>query len=130
MLTGPQGEFILTENHRGALVFVVKNADFAYAKSLIEQAIAIDMATSFDLYWLSDDDNKHYLNNLCRSWQDALDNFNYTATDDLNDLLQHLNDDLNQKSEQAKVYIAGDAVFVQQLQEFIKQLVKKKEKEF
>jgi CDP-4-dehydro-6-deoxyglucose reductase len=31
------------------------------------------------LYWMAHRPGNHYLNNLCRSWLDALDNFSYTA---------------------------------------------------
>jgi CDP-4-dehydro-6-deoxyglucose reductase len=120
LITGPQGEFVLSENHRSALMFVVQNAHFAHAKSLIEHAISIDTAASFDLYWQADDENGHYFNNLCRSWQDALGNFSYHALDNLAALSQQLNQDLAVKNHYADVYIAGDVNFCQHVRQWLK----------
>ena len=39
--------------------------------------MARDVAETLHLYWVAGHDG-HYLNNLCRSWADALDNFQYT----------------------------------------------------
>jgi CDP-4-dehydro-6-deoxyglucose reductase len=39
--------------------------------------MALDTAEQIYLFWITDDDALPYLNNLCRSWNDALDNFAY-----------------------------------------------------
>lgn len=77
-LTGPQGNFTLNETSTRSLIFIAHGTGFAPIKSLIEHAMARDTAELFHLYWTADD-RGHYLNNLCRSWSDALDNFQYTA---------------------------------------------------
>ncbi len=76
-LAGPKGEFMLNEESPRSLIFLAHGTGFAPIKSLIEHAMARDVAESLHLYWLSGD-GSHYLNNLCRSWSDALDNFHYT----------------------------------------------------
>jgi CDP-4-dehydro-6-deoxyglucose reductase len=76
-LTGPHGEFTLREDSAHSLIFLAYGSGFAPIKSLIEHAMARDLAESMHLYWLAGKDG-HYLNNLCRSWTDALDNFQYT----------------------------------------------------
>ena len=76
-LAGPKGEFTLNEDSPRSLIFLAHGTGFAPIKSLIEHAMARDVAESLHLYWLSGDGG-HYLNNLCRSWTDALDNFQYT----------------------------------------------------
>jgi len=76
-LTGPHGEFTLREDSPHSLIFLAYGSGFAPIKSLIEHAMARDLAESMHLYWLAGKDG-HYLNNLCRSWTDALDNFQYT----------------------------------------------------
>ena len=76
-LAGPKGEFTLNEESSRSLIFLAHGTGFAPIKSLIEHAMARDTAESMHLYWLSGDGG-HYLNNLCRSWTDALDNFRYT----------------------------------------------------
>jgi CDP-4-dehydro-6-deoxyglucose reductase len=79
VINGPSGEFILNEDSPRSLVFIACNTGFAAIKSLIEHAMALDTAEDIHLYWISTPGNHHYLDNLCRSWDDALDNFHYTA---------------------------------------------------
>ncbi len=76
-LTGPHGEFTLREDSPHSLIFLAYGSGFAPIKSLIEHAMARDAAETMHLYWLAGK-NGHYLNNLCRAWADALDNFLYT----------------------------------------------------
>ncbi|HUV23036.1 MAG TPA: 2Fe-2S iron-sulfur cluster-binding protein [Gammaproteobacteria bacterium] len=77
MLEGPNGSFVLDENSPRALVFIAEGIGFASIKGLIEHAMALDTAEQIYLFWITDDDAPPYLNNLCRSWNDALDNFAY-----------------------------------------------------
>lgn len=83
---GPKGEFVLQEDSPRSIIFVACDTGFSPIKSLIEHAMALDMAESMHLYWIAYGDGGHYLHNLCRSWTDALDNFEYTplnaATDE------------------------------------------------
>ncbi len=76
-LAGPQGDFTLREDSPHSLLFLAYGSGFAPVKSLIEHAMARDTAETLHLYWLAGKDG-HYLNNLCRAWADALDNFQYT----------------------------------------------------
>ena len=76
---GPRGEFVLNEGSPRPLVFVAFESGFAPIKSLIEQAMALDAAETLHLYWIAAGAGGHYLDNLCRSWSDALDNFRYDA---------------------------------------------------
>jgi CDP-4-dehydro-6-deoxyglucose reductase len=74
---GPRGEFVLDETSTRPLVFVAFDTGFAPVKSLIEHAMALDASESLHLYWIAGAEGGHYLDNLCRSWNDALDNFHY-----------------------------------------------------
>ncbi|MFV1973235.1 MAG: 2Fe-2S iron-sulfur cluster-binding protein [Thiohalobacterales bacterium] len=76
---GPRGDFALNEESSRSLVFIAGNSGFGPIKSLIEHAMALDIAEDIYLAWITTDDNSHYLGNLCRSWADALDNFHYSA---------------------------------------------------
>ena len=76
---GPRGEFVLNEESHRALVFIAGESGFAPIKSLVEHAMALDAAESLHLYWVACGGGGHYLDNLCRSWSDALDNFRYDA---------------------------------------------------
>jgi len=76
-VTGPHGNFTLNEDSPRSVVFIAVNAGFGPVKSLIEHAMALDIAEQLGLYWITTPGNNHYQGNLCRSWDDALDNFGY-----------------------------------------------------
>ena len=110
---GPRGEFVLVEASHRPLVFLAAESGFAPIKSLIEHAMALEAAESMHLIWVAADSNGHYLDNLCRSWSDALDDFRYTpltAGGDLPDesVLQPVLQDLPRLAE-CDVYVAGPA---------------------
>ena len=77
IVDGPRGEFVLDEESHRPLVFIACEAGFAPVKSLIEHAMALDVAETLHVYWIASSATGHYLDNLCRSWSDALDNFRY-----------------------------------------------------
>jgi len=81
-LKGPNGSFILNENSPNSLLFIAQDTGFAPIKGLIEHAMALDSAENIHLYWIAEENDGHYLHNLCRSWNDALDNFYYTRIND------------------------------------------------
>ena len=76
-IDGPRGEFVLNEASHRPLVFIAVDSGFAPVKSLIEHAMALDAAETLQLYWIDAAGRGNYLDNLCRSWSDALDNFRY-----------------------------------------------------
>ena len=78
-IKGPRGEFTLDEESSRSLVFIACNTGFGPVKSLVEHAMALDTAEHIHLCWITTGDNSHYAGNLCRAWEDALDNFHYTA---------------------------------------------------
>jgi len=111
---GPRGEFVLNEESHRALVFIAGESGFAPIKSLIEHAMALDVAESLHLVWVAAGTGGHYLDNLCRSWGDALDDFRYTPltakgalADDEAVLRQVLQD--HPRLVECDVYIAGPA---------------------
>jgi CDP-4-dehydro-6-deoxyglucose reductase len=77
-VTGPDGELVLQEDSLRPEVFIAFDDGFTTIKSLVHQAISIDLAESFRLFWLVTRPRGHYLDNLCRSWRDSLENFRYT----------------------------------------------------
>jgi CDP-4-dehydro-6-deoxyglucose reductase len=77
-LTGPRGTFTLREDSPNPIIFIAWNTGFAPIKSLVEHAMALDLAEQLHLFWLAERPDGHYYHNLCRSWADALDNFHYT----------------------------------------------------
>jgi len=77
-IEGPRGEFVLDEKSNRPPIFIACETGFAPIKSLLEHAMALDAAETLHLYWIVSGKSGHYLDNLCRSWSDALDNFRYT----------------------------------------------------
>jgi CDP-4-dehydro-6-deoxyglucose reductase len=105
---GPRGEFVLDEASHRPLVFLAAGSGFAPIKSLIEHAMALEAAESMHLVWVAAGSHGHYLDNLCRSWSDALDDFSYTPlTDDETALRQVLRD--HPRLAECDVYVAGPA---------------------
>ena len=78
---GPEGEFVLADS-RGQLVFAACDMGISAVKSLIEHAVAIDAAEGLSLYWLATRPDGHFLPNLCRAWDEALDQFDYSLHTD------------------------------------------------
>ncbi len=78
-LFGPFGDFVLHKEATGDLAFVVCDAGFAPAKSLIENAVAADMPGMLSLVWAATTPDGHYLENQCRAWAAALDTFSYAT---------------------------------------------------
>ncbi|GAO37708.1 ferredoxin [Sulfuricella sp. T08] len=75
---GPKGGFVLHEDSTRPLIFIAFGAGFAPAKSLMEHAMALDVAESVHLYWVVSREVNLYFPNWPRAWADALDNFQYT----------------------------------------------------
>lgn len=76
-LWGPWEEFTLTADSSRPLIFAACDIGFAPANSLIEHALAVDVAESLALYWLATRADAHYRDNQCRAWAEALDHFRY-----------------------------------------------------
>lgn len=77
MVVGPRGRFVLGQDASRPLLMLAIDGGFAPVKSLIEQAVALDLVEFIELYWLARNGSGHYLDNLCRSWSDALDILDY-----------------------------------------------------
>lgn len=77
MINGPMGEFLLDEESTRPIIFFAYETGFGPVKSIIEHAIAMDVPQPVHLYWLAREGG-FYLENYCRSWEDAMDNFIYT----------------------------------------------------
>jgi CDP-4-dehydro-6-deoxyglucose reductase len=78
---GPIGDFVLADGRR-PLVFVACDRGIAPVKSLIEHALALDVAPSLSLYWLATLPDGHFLASQCRAWSEALDPFEYSLLTD------------------------------------------------
>ncbi|MCB1737890.1 MAG: 2Fe-2S iron-sulfur cluster binding domain-containing protein [Gammaproteobacteria bacterium] len=111
-IEGPWGDFILPEDTHAPLVFLAHDEGFAPIKALIESAVASDHAESIMLIWSVSAGRQHYMDNRCRAWADALDNFRYRTVADLSALRQTLSDAL---PDNAIVFAAGPAEWLDAL---------------
>ncbi|MCB1761445.1 MAG: 2Fe-2S iron-sulfur cluster binding domain-containing protein [Gammaproteobacteria bacterium] len=117
LLEGPSGGFLLQEESSLPAIFLAAGTGFAPIKSLVEQAIAIDNAEGLHLIQPGGNPKGSHLDNLCRSWNDSLDNFLYTAPprdstyDELLDLLAEATAALDQYI----AYIAGPTEWLDRL---------------
>lgn len=78
---GPKGDFVLGEDVSRPLLLIAVDTGFAPVKGLIEHALALDLVDAIDLVRLGTGPGGHYLDNLCRSWADALDTLQYHPVD-------------------------------------------------
>jgi CDP-4-dehydro-6-deoxyglucose reductase len=74
---GPWGDFVLDKDSSRPLLFVACDTGFAPIKSLVENALAADVAGTMTMVWAATRPDGHYLANQCRAWADALDDFRY-----------------------------------------------------
>src|SRR5574340_1319471 len=112
---GPYGEFVLDEDSPRPVIFLAFGAGFAPIKSLVQHAMSLELAESMDLHGLADETG-HYQDNLCRTWADALDNFNYVPhapTDDVDALLKNIVADYPDL-HRFDVYAAGSVTQLEQ----------------
>jgi CDP-4-dehydro-6-deoxyglucose reductase len=117
-ITGPEGDFLLDETSNRPLVFIAWHTGFAPIRSLVEHAMALEFAGRMQLVWMTHAKRDRYQDNLCRSWQDAFDNFRYLPLDvnplaasiDTASILGLLDIDAKDMDDYA-FYVAGDRVF-------------------
>jgi CDP-4-dehydro-6-deoxyglucose reductase len=76
-IQGPYGEFVIDDAKDSPVVMIAFDTGFAAIKSLLEHITAQDKERSIYLYWLACGVEGLYLDNLCRSWDDALDELHY-----------------------------------------------------
>jgi CDP-4-dehydro-6-deoxyglucose reductase len=74
---GPWGDYIYKEDAHTGSVFIAFERGFAPIKSLLEHGMARESADDMVLVWGASAADGHYMNNLCRAWDDALENFHY-----------------------------------------------------
>jgi CDP-4-dehydro-6-deoxyglucose reductase len=122
---GPVGNFVMSDESPRPLLFLACDDGFAPIKSLIEHAMALDTGEAMHLCWIASEPGGHYLQNLCRSWADALDNFRYTplvAEDGFGSVVQALAEDFPDAAGGLDVYVAGPGAFVAEARGWLSQL--------
>ncbi|MBL1275959.1 MAG: 2Fe-2S iron-sulfur cluster binding domain-containing protein [Ectothiorhodospiraceae bacterium] len=110
-VVGPHGHFLFNEESRRPQIYLAYGAGFAPIKSLIEHAMALEIPASMDLFWAVEKEQDLYINNLCRAWHDALEDFDYHPIVNQNAvkrLLEH-----QPELEKVDIYIAGPKAAVE-----------------
>lgn len=122
-LDGPFGDFVLREDSPEPAVFVAIGDGFAPIKSLIEQAVSIDLIESFHLYWSGDYPEGHHLAQWGRALKDSLDNFRFTplTTAEPEDLVAVIRSDLPELGA-LRFYLAGPTSRVESLADALRGL--------
>jgi CDP-4-dehydro-6-deoxyglucose reductase, E3 len=121
---GPYGDFVLSEDTTDPLVLVAMGDGIAPIKSLVEHAISIDNADWMHLYLQDEPAWSTYVRNLCRSWRDALDQFQFTLLPvgtTVPDLVDQIGND-HPDVARSLVYVAGPAARVQEFATDIRRL--------
>lgn len=123
-IQGPTGSFVLDEDSNNSIIFIAFDTGFAPIKSLIEHAVTLEHAESLHLYWLHTEE-KPYMHNQCRAWEDALDNFKYQQTQcdipdekGLEEKLDCLIKEYKNFSDK-NIYICGDEKMVKKTQQIL-----------
>jgi len=76
-IEGPYGDFVVDDTKDSPIVLIAFDTGFAAIKSLLEHITAQDNERPIFLYWLACGVEGLYADNLCRSWDDALDEMHY-----------------------------------------------------
>lgn len=74
---GPWGDYVFNDESTSGIAFIAFDRGFAPIKSLLEHGMARESAEDMILAWGASSADGHYMNNLCRAWGDALENFHY-----------------------------------------------------
>ncbi len=114
-LLGPHGHFLFNEASKRPQIYLAYATGFAPIKSLIEHAMALEIPANMDLFWVVDKKAGLYMNNLCRSWDDALENFDYYPVVNSDAVEQLISQQA--KLEKVDVYIAGSEKQIKQASE-------------
>lgn len=107
-VTGPSGEFTLSKELNVPKLFIAIGEGFASAQGLLEHLINLEIETPCTLLWVATQSVSHYRHNLCRSWQDAIDEFTYIPIMPAEDFVPIVRDIVPENAGQLEVYISGE----------------------
>lgn len=124
-LRGPYGDLTLDGYSGRPLLMLAEGTDIAAIKSLVEQAINLDIRQPLRLLWITARSEGRYLDNHCRAWGEVLDDYHFEtlemdgrepSAEDFEALRQSMVRQLDSQ-EQPDVYIAGSHIFREQVRE-------------
>ena len=111
LLEGPEGDFVLREDTTCPALFIAVDSGFAPVRSMIEHAISMDRQESLTLFAAGWPERVPLVNNRCRAWRDALDNFYYHPLpgDTRPEVLVEQLASVVSESTACTIYVAGPA---------------------
>lgn len=125
IVRGPAGRFVLPAEPRRPLLFLAWEDGFAPVKGVLEQAVAANGTDPIYLYWGAARADGLYLENLCRAWADALDDFHFRPVADevggIEALLDAVAQDHATDLKRFDIYVAGPASFTEGARQWLLQ---------
>lgn len=76
-ISGPIGSFTLSNDMRKPKLFITKGGEFGHIQGMIEQVLNDELDVPCCLLWQASDHVAVYRSNLCQSWNDAFDQFEF-----------------------------------------------------
>lgn len=116
-VTGPFGTFTLEQREEtgrpfigssiSGRLFIAKGGEFGQLQGLIEQIFNLDTGEPCCLLWQETQQTDRYLHNLCRSWHDAIDEFDYVPVDSTSVILDKLPVEWQDQLGSVQVYLGS-----------------------
>lgn len=76
-ISGPIGNFTLSSAARKPKLFIAEGGEFGQLQGMIEQVLNDESDVPCCLLWKASENVPQYRSNLCRSWHDAFDQFDF-----------------------------------------------------
>ena len=129
-LEGPKGIFVLNESSVKPMLFIAWDNGFAAIRSLIEQALALDLTNPISFYWaFPESEIEPYLDNQARSWDCVADKYHYenipckfdrSAKNDCKYIATKIYDSLDKDTlNLSDIYISAPAILLIELGEML-----------
>ena len=106
-VTGPMGGVSVSQAPVAPQLFLATDIEFRHLQGLIEHLFNLDTESPIGLVWLNLNGRTPYRDNLCRSWADAMDNFNYWRGQSVAELQNQMSAEAMKKFVGATVYCAS-----------------------
>jgi len=74
---------------------------------LLEHMFNVELALPCGLIWIATSQARHYRHNLCRSWEDAIDEFSYLAVKSESEMKDAVSSHWLRSFNGADVYVAS-----------------------
>lgn len=117
-ISGPHGNFTLSASLDKPKLFITTGGEFGQIQGMIEQVLNDELDVPCCLLWKASENVAHYRSNLCRSWHDAFDQFNFVPVASNEDVLGALPEQWHTQLAQSEVYLGKkDSTIFQSLVE-------------